>query len=105
MANSFGRDILLQTPDPKRAAEFYVNQLGFEVSDETEKRICLHGPRVNLFLEKGPALGPALEVTVDSVEAARVRLIRHGCTVVKDDPTYSRCYLRDPYGLIYSLLE
>lgn len=105
MANSFGKDILLQTPDPKRAAEFYVEQLGFEVSDETEKTICLHGPRVNLFLEKGPALGPVLAATVDSVNAARARLVKNGCTVIKDDPAYPRCYLRDPFGLIYNISE
>jgi hypothetical protein len=28
MANSFGSDILIQAPDPKQAALFYVEQLG-----------------------------------------------------------------------------
>jgi hypothetical protein len=30
MANRFGPDILIQGPDPKKAALFYVNRLGFE---------------------------------------------------------------------------
>jgi len=33
MANKFGTDILIQAPDPKQAALFYVRQLGFEVTD------------------------------------------------------------------------
>ena len=35
MANSFSTDILIQAPDPKNAASFSVEQLGFEITDET----------------------------------------------------------------------
>jgi predicted enzyme related to lactoylglutathione lyase len=103
MANSFGKDILIQAPDPKTAASFYVEQLGFEVTDEDPQMISLHGPHINLFIERGPALGPVLEVTVDSVEAAKLRLVKNGCEVVKDEPEFPRCYIRDPFGLIYNL--
>jgi len=105
MANSFGKDILIQAPDPKAAAAFYVEQLGFEVSDETPGLISLQGSRINLFIERGPALGPVLEVTVDSVEAVRRRLVNRGCEVLKNEPEFPRCYIRDPYGLIYNLTE
>jgi hypothetical protein len=26
-----------------------------------------------------------------------------GCTVVKDEPDFPRCYIRDNYGLTYNL--
>jgi hypothetical protein len=58
---------------------------------------------INLFIEPGPALGPVLEVTVDSVEKAKARLVKSGCEIVKDEPDFPRCYVRDPYGLIYNL--
>jgi catechol 2,3-dioxygenase-like lactoylglutathione lyase family enzyme len=103
MANTFGTDILIQAPDPKKAADFYVEHLGFEVTGEDHKMISLHGRRINLFIERGPALGPVLEVTVDSVEAARRRLVKNGCAVIKDEPDFPRCYIRDPFGLIYNL--
>jgi hypothetical protein len=103
MANSFGTDILIQAPDPASAASFYVEQLGFEITGEEPQMISLHGPHINLFIERGPALGPVLEVTVDSVEAARMRLVKNGCLVVKDEPDFPRCYVKDPYGLIYNL--
>ena len=103
MANTFGTDILIQAPDPKKAADFYVEHLGFEVTGEDPKMISLHGRRINLFIERGPALGPVLEVTVDSVEAARLRLVNNGCAVIKDEPDFPRCYIRDPFGLIYNL--
>jgi hypothetical protein len=65
MSNRFGTDILIQAPDPKEAALFYVNQLGFEISDKNPKMIGLHGKHINLFIEPGPPLGPVLEVTVE----------------------------------------
>jgi catechol 2,3-dioxygenase-like lactoylglutathione lyase family enzyme len=103
MANSFGTDILLQAPDPKKAAAFYIDHLGFEVTDESPQMVSLHGRHINLFIERGPALGPVFEVTVDSVEAARLRLVKNGCGVIKDEPDFPRCYVKDPYGLIYNL--
>jgi catechol 2,3-dioxygenase-like lactoylglutathione lyase family enzyme len=103
MANSFGKDSLIQAPDPAKAAAFYVEQLGFEVTGEDPQMISLHGAHINLFIERGPALGPVLEVTVDSVEAARRRLAAKGCQIVKDEPEFPRCYVKDPFGLIYNL--
>lgn len=65
--------------------------------------IALRGPHINLFIERGPALGPVLEVTVGDVEEATARLTRKGCVFVKDEPHFPRRYLRDPCGLIYNL--
>jgi hypothetical protein len=56
-----------------------------------------------LFIERGPARGPVLEVTVDSVEGARARLVKHVCEVIKDEPDFPRCYIKDSFGLIYNL--
>jgi predicted enzyme related to lactoylglutathione lyase len=103
MANTFGTDILIQAPDPKAAASFYVQQLGFEITDLNPKMIGLHGENINLFIEPGPALGPVLEVTVASVEEAKLRLVKNGCKIVKDEPDFPRCYIQDPFGLIYNL--
>ncbi len=102
MANSFGTDILIQAEDPKGAAAFYVEQLGFTITGETPM-MSLHGPHINLFIEQGPALGPVLEVTVANVEHAKRRLVHNGCQIVKDEPDFPRCYVKDPFGLIYNL--
>jgi predicted enzyme related to lactoylglutathione lyase len=103
MANTFGTDILIQSEDPAKAAHFYVEQLGFEITDNNPKMIELRGKHINLYIEPGPPLGPVLEVTVDSVSGARQRLVQAGCEVVKDEPEFPRCYVRDPNGLIYNL--
>src|SRR5450755_3283318 len=84
MANTFGTDILIQAQDPTSAASFYVEQLGFAITGETPNMISLHGAHINLFIERGPALGPVLEVKVDNVEEAKRRLVDNGCEIVKD---------------------
>jgi catechol 2,3-dioxygenase-like lactoylglutathione lyase family enzyme len=103
MANSFGTDILIQAQDPRSAAAFYVAHLGFKITDDNPNMIGLHGKHINLFIEPGPALGPVLEVTVDSVADAKLRLVENGCEIVKDEPDFPRCYVKDPFGLIYNL--
>jgi catechol 2,3-dioxygenase-like lactoylglutathione lyase family enzyme len=105
MANTFGTDILIQAKDPIKAAKFYVKELGFEITDKNPKMVGLHGPHINLFIEPGPPLGPVLEVTVKSVKKAKANLKKKGCRVVKDEPDFPRCYVKDPYGLIYNLTE
>ena len=103
MTNTFGPDILIQVLDPKEAAAFYVEQLGFAITDETEDMISIHGNNINMFIERGPTLGPILEVAVANVEDTKRRLVKQDCTVVKDEPQFPRCYIKDPQGLIYNL--
>jgi catechol 2,3-dioxygenase-like lactoylglutathione lyase family enzyme len=103
MGNNFGSDILIQSEDLEKTAAFYVNELGFEITGETPNMISLHGDRINMFIELGPAMGPVLEVTVRDVEEAKARLTKQGCEIIKDEPDFPRCYVRDPYGLIYNL--
>lgn len=105
MANSFGTDILVQAEDPKAAALFYVRQLGFEITEETPDLVSMHGKNINLFIERGRALGPILEVTVKDVGEAKLRLTANDCKVIKNEPEFPRCYVRDPHGLIYNLRQ
>ena len=83
-----------------KAANFYVKELGFEITDQKSNLVSLHGENINLFIEHGPALGPVLEVTVKSVKEAKVRLKKKGCQIIKDEPDFPRCYVEDPNGLL-----
>jgi hypothetical protein len=105
MGNTLGSDILIQAEDPVKAAKFYVDALGFEITENTANMISLHGKRINLFIERGPTLGPVLEVTVKSVKHAKADLTKKGCQIIKDEPNFPRCYVKDPYGLVYNLTE
>jgi len=105
MANSFGTDILIQAPDPRAAASFYVNHLGFTITDDNPGMIGLRGEHINLYIEPGPPLGPILEIRVKDVEEATRELLQSGCEVVKDEPDFPRRYVKDSYGLIYNLTQ
>ena len=104
MANTFGTDILIQSPDPRAAADFYVRQLGFSITAE-KPMLELKGPHITLYIEEGPKLGPVLGVTVKDMAEARARLVKAGCKVVKDEPQFPRVYIQDPNGLIYNLMR
>ena len=41
MANSFGKDILIQAENPQKAAQFYTSVLGFAVTDPNPRMIAL----------------------------------------------------------------
>lgn len=56
-----------------------------------------------LYVEKGEDHGPVFEFLVPDVEAARDKLVAAGCTVLEEDPSLPRCYLRDPYGVVFNL--
>ncbi len=105
MSNRFGTDIIIRTPDPKKAAAFYVKNLGFQISEENPDLISVLGPNINLFIEKGRAHGPVLEVLVPDVAATKQRLIDDGGKVVLDEPRVPRTYIRDPYGITYNVAE
>lgn len=98
-----GTDVLIQAEAPKGSVAWHGEQLGFEITDEAPEMISLHGPKINLFIERRPALGPVFEVFVGDVKAAKARLVKSGCQIVKDEPDFPRSYVRDPSGLIYNL--
>ena len=99
MANSFGTDILLQPPDPRRAATPYVDLLHVTRNEDTPDLVSLLGDHINHFMERRPALGPVLEITVPDVADVRQRLPAAGCQVLKDGPEVRRCSVQDPAGL------
>ena len=103
MANSFTKDVLVQVEDVKNAAEFYVQNLGFEITKESPSFISLHGHNINLFLDQGDKLGPVLEIKVNDLEEAKNKLLQAGCEVIVWQVNGPRKYIRDPNGLIYNL--
>ena len=56
-----------------------------------------------LHVEKGSAHGPVFEFLVPEVEPAKRVLLLAGCSVVEEDASVPRCYLRDPFGMVFNL--
>jgi catechol 2,3-dioxygenase-like lactoylglutathione lyase family enzyme len=97
------RDILLQTLHLQHATEFYRDTLGMKVFLSVPGMVGLDAGGFRLFLEDAAELGPVLEFLTDDFTTARRQLLDQGCTIVLEDPAIPRCYLRDPYGLVFNL--
>jgi hypothetical protein len=56
-----------------------------------------------LYVEKGESHGPVFEFLVPDVQALKQRLVADGCVVLEEDASVPRCYIRDPYGLVFNI--
>ena len=99
------RDILLQTEHADEARAFYEGVLGFPVIHDDPAMCGLDTGSFNLFIDPAPKMGPILEFEVDDLPIMRARLLGAGCAVVEEDSSTPRCYLRDPFGLIFNLRQ
>ena len=97
------RDVILRTSHWNQAREFYESVLGFKVVAETGTIFRVETGAIRLFVEKGEPHGPVFDFLVSDVQAAKNRLLAAGCTLVEENPSIPRCYLRDPYGLVFNL--
>jgi predicted enzyme related to lactoylglutathione lyase len=97
------RDLLIQIDDLKVATAFYEETLGLSVFMRSPGMTGLEAGALRLFLEEGAPLGPIPEFLTPDVAALRDRLVAAGCAVVEENPAIPRCYIRDPYGMVFNL--
>jgi uncharacterized protein YndB with AHSA1/START domain/predicted enzyme related to lactoylglutathione lyase len=97
------RDVILRTPDWERALEFYGSVLGLAVTHRGEQLIGFETGAFCLYVERGSEHGPVFEFLVPDLPAARTRLLAAGCTVLEENASLPRCYIRDPYGLVFNI--
>ena len=58
-----------------------------------------------LYVENGDRTGPVFDFLVPDMKAAKNRLLAAGCTIVEEDPALPRCYIKDPFGLVFNIEE
>jgi Glyoxalase-like domain len=97
------RDVICPTPSWIQAREFYEHVLGFKVAAETDTILRVETGAFRLFVEKGDPHGPVFDFLVPDVQGAKNYLVAKGCVLVEEDPSVPRCYLRDPFGLVFNL--
>jgi catechol 2,3-dioxygenase-like lactoylglutathione lyase family enzyme len=97
------RDIIIRTDRWTEALRFYEAVLGFPARRLSADIVGFETGAVRLFVERGAPHGPVFDFLVDDVPATRDRLIAAGCTLIEEDPAVPRCYLRDPFGLVFNL--
>ena len=99
------RDILIQTERSSEARSFYEGVLGFPVIHDDPAMCGLDTGAFRLFIDPAPPLGPVLEIEVSNLAVMKERLLIAGCSVIEENPAIPRCYLRDPFRLIFNLRQ
>src|ERR1700719_4100749 len=99
------RDVIIQTDNRGKAIEFYETILGFPVSHRSPNLMGFETGAFCLYVEKGNRPGPVFDFLVPDMHAAKSRLLAAGCTIVEEDPALPRCYVRDPFGLVFNIEE
>ena len=97
------RDVIIQTDNWAKAIEFYETTLGFSVTHRSAELVEFETGAFRLYVEKGNRPGPVFDFLVPDMHAAKSRLIAAGCTVVEENPAVPRCYVRDPFGLVFNV--
>ena len=97
------RDVIIRTPAWREAVAFYGSVLGLAATFESASLVGFETGSLCLYVEKGDAHGPVFDFLVADVQAEKLRLVAAGCTVVEENPSVPRCYLRDPFGLVFNL--
>jgi len=99
------RDVIVRTPDVKAAAEFYGKVLGLAVTQRIGDIVGFETGALQLFVEQGDPLPAVLDFLVKDVQATKAALVAAGCTIIEENPDIPRCYVRDPFGLLFNLGE
>jgi catechol 2,3-dioxygenase-like lactoylglutathione lyase family enzyme len=100
---SSSRDVIIRTPNWSEAVRFYAAVLGFAASHRTESLVGFETGAFRLYVEAGPPHGPVFDFLVADVAATRAQLLAAGCTLVEEDASVPRCYLRDPFGIVFNV--
>lgn len=97
------RDIIIRTRNWKAAVHYYERVLEFSVSSRAETMVGFETGAFRLYVEAGEAHGPVFDFLVEDVRATRDQLISAGCVLVEEDLSLPRCYLRDPFGVVFNV--
>jgi catechol 2,3-dioxygenase-like lactoylglutathione lyase family enzyme len=97
------RDVIIRTESLAEAERFYAEFLGFAASSRSGNIVGFETGSFCLYVEKGSNHGPVFDFLVADVEAMKTRLLAAGCTLIEEDRSIPRCYIRDPYGVTFNL--
>ena len=97
------RDVIIRAPELSEAREFYGQVLGLRVTAESETLLRVDTGAIRLFIEAGAPHGPVFDFLVADVQATKAKLLAGGCALVEEDASVPRCYMRDPFGLVFNL--
>jgi predicted enzyme related to lactoylglutathione lyase len=105
MSNTFkaSRDIIVRTENWSKALNFYEKVLGFPITERAKTIVGFETGAFCLYVERGKEHGPVFDFLVPDIQDAKRKLVAAGCTIIEENPAVPRCYIKDPYGLVFNV--
>jgi predicted enzyme related to lactoylglutathione lyase len=105
MPDSFraSRDVIIRTEQFEEAVRFYESVLGLAIVHRTDTLVGFDAGAFRLYVEPGPRHAAVFDFRVPEMKGARRALLAAGCDIAEEDPSVPRCYIRDPYGLVFNI--
>ena len=105
MSDTFkaSRDIIVRTENWSEALKFYGSVLGLPITEKGGRIVGFEAGAFCLYVERGKEHGPVFDFLVPDIQEAKRQLVAAGCTVIEENPKIPRCYIRDPYGMIFNV--
>ena len=105
MSNTFkaSRDIIIRTEKWSEVLKFYGSVLGLPITEKGETIVGFETGSFCLYVEQGKEHVPVFDFLVPDIQAAKRQLVAAGCTVIEENPKIPRCYIRDPFGLVFNI--
>jgi len=97
------RDVIIRTDAWDKAIEFYSSILNLAVTHRGQTLMGFDTGAFRLYVEKGAPHGPVFDFLVPDIPAAKLALVAAGCAVLEENPRIPRCYMADPFGLVFNL--
>jgi catechol 2,3-dioxygenase-like lactoylglutathione lyase family enzyme len=101
--NKSSRDVIIRTQNWSEAIRFYNSVLGLPITYNGSTIVGFETGAFRLFVEKGDEHGPVFEFLVQDVQSTKQNLLAARCTLVEENADVPRCYIRDPYGLVFNI--
>jgi len=99
------RDVIIRTALWQRAIEFYGSVLGLPVVYRSDTLMGFETGAFRLYVAQGSEHGPVFELLVPELAAAKTRLLAAGCTLQEENASLPRCYIRDPFGIVFNIAQ
>ncbi|MHB8817289.1 MAG: VOC family protein [Steroidobacteraceae bacterium] len=99
------RDVIIRTDKFQEATRFYRSVLKLRIVHDSDSLVGFDTGAFTLYLENGrnQSHGPVFDFIVSDIEVAKSALVSSGCTIQEENPAVPRCYIRDPYGLVFNI--
>jgi predicted enzyme related to lactoylglutathione lyase len=97
------RDVIIRTEKWSEALKFYEWVLGLPITERSDTIVGFETGAFCLYVERGKEHGPVFDFLVPDIDEAKRQLLASGCTVIEEDPEIPRCYIKDPYGVVFNI--